>query len=187
MEARSGGGGEAACARCARARARRRAPHRWPQRLAMAQPVDATLNEVETALASLEAALAPLLRSPQGLPALAADAAPLDSARLHGCLASTTAVLLACYLRLSGVDTGTHAIAQDFAALQRLGARVKQVAAALQREEEEGRAEGGAGGGGGGGGGGAQGGVGQPRDAPSTVVNVAASKRFLKAALGAGR
>ena len=95
--------------------------------------LDATLTSVEASLAALELALAPVLPT---LPALCAAQDALGSARLHGCLASATAVLLAAHLRLSGVDTGAHAIAQDFAALQRLGARVKQVAAAAAAERE---------------------------------------------------
>ena len=101
------------------------------------ESLDATLMGVEASLNALELALAPVLPT---LPALCAAQDALGSARLHGALASATAVLLAAHLRLSGVDTGTHAIAQDFAALQRLGARVKQVAAAAEREAAAGAA-----------------------------------------------
>jgi hypothetical protein len=105
-------------------------------------PVEKSLAGMEAALTSVESSLAPLLRGPPSLPALVPTLAPLDSARLHLALASSTAVLLASHLRLSGVDTGTHAIAQDFAALQKLNARVKQVAALVKRGEEAAAAEG---------------------------------------------
>jgi hypothetical protein len=138
----------------------------------MAQPsLDATLATLEQSVSAVEASLAPLLHGQQPLPSVVPTLSPLDSARLHATLASATAVLLASYLRLSGVDTGKHAIAQEFSALQRLGARVKQVAAAAQREEEGQGSSSGAGGG-----------VGQPRSAPSTALNIPASKRVLQAA-----
>jgi hypothetical protein len=96
-----------------------------------ALPIEATLDSMESALAALEGALHPVL---PGLPALAAAQDAVGAARLHACLASAAAVLLAAHLRLSGVDTGAHAIAQEFASLQRLGARVKQAAAVAQGE-----------------------------------------------------
>lgn len=159
-------------------------------------PMDRVLTEMETSLSAAESALLPLLKG-SDLPTLLPTLTPVERARLHVSLASTTAVLLTSYLRLSGVDTSTHEVAQEFKAVHKLNARVKEVAD-LERKAREGEAKAGSGsgsgssgaGGNGSGGmavegegsGGGGGGVGLPRG--GGVLNVPASKRFIQAGLG---
>ena len=149
--------------------------------------MEKVLSDMETCLTNVESSLLPTLNNCD-IPKLVSSITPLENARLHAELATATAVLLTSYLRLSGVDTSHHEIAQEFQSIHKLNSRIKQVG------EEEGKSKSGVGeskvmecateppvrmGTSG------NGGVGAPRG--GGILNVPASRRFIAAGLGSGR
>ena len=127
------------------------------------------LLALEAAIVALEAALPPLLLA---VPSLPPTLPPLANAKLHAGLAQAGAALLAAFLRLSGVDTAAHpVVAAEFAALQRLGRRIRTVEGIAAAAGEVG--------------GGGEGAAAASGAAPQLRLDAAAAARFVRAALEA--
>ena len=96
-------------------------------------------DSLDEALSVLETALEPYLRPDTSLSATAQRLSdtPLEAARLHASLATGVLSLASCFLRVAGVDVGTHDIKREFASLRTINDRIKTTAIELEKRKEE--------------------------------------------------